>query len=154
MPFETTPRQVVVDTCAWCYNALNNITASLLVERWKRANELRNVATSDYSALISTLDGMLYFKCTKFPMVYVGEVSDKLVEEWIESEKHLILADEKFQPTRMYMLFQGLKLLIFLVTEEWKPHYFFMLQSYYITRWLHDAANMNMWLFVMIHVQG
>ena len=86
---------------------LNNNAASLLVERWKRANELKNVATSDYSAMLSTLSGMVVILSADVSMAFIlriGKVSDKLVEEWIESEKHLIVADDKFQPTRAYVV--------------------------------------------------
>lgn len=98
-----------VSRCFFLFALIANIlAASLLLQRWKKATEMNTVAIADYSTHVLAVKGIPVAsrdvgKCYVIItyLLLIGEVSEKQVEEWIEAEKHLILSDEKFEPTRM-----------------------------------------------------
>ena len=62
-----------------------------------------DIAKADYSAHLLSVEGMIivtYEVCVS-STILVGEVSDEMVEGWIEAERQLVIADELVKPTSM-----------------------------------------------------
>ena len=110
-------------------------TAQLLVQRYKKASGLHDVAKKTYINYVSVSPGT--FNCCNNAV----PVCEETVKQWIHEVTQLIRTNGQRASTCLYPLFIHHNTL-FSVTSDWKNHYFKLLQLYYSFRceymsWVH-----------------
>ena len=121
--------------------------ASQLMQRWNKARGILEISSEKLSVLSSNSPGMSLHFCHMqvlhprmigvFSLLVL--ISEDLIERWIETEKSIVCFSSErkrgFLWTTGYDLDMCLTCWYILVTEDWKPHYLLMLQSYYTARY-------------------
>ena len=122
--------------------------ASQLMQRWNKARGILEISSERLSVLSSNSPGMSLHFCHMQVLhprmigvfLLLVLISEDLIEQWIETEKSIVCFSSERKRGFLWTTGYDLDMLCFtcwyiLVTEDWKPHYVLMLQSYYTARY-------------------
>ena len=105
---------------------LLTLKGTLLVQRWKRTDQMKIIASQKYEQLVSSLSGNWYGVCYNNSeldsniccLLGIVSVTEETVQHWIENEKSVITSKDVHCPV-----------------ADWRTTYFLMVQSYFLIRY-------------------
>ena len=108
------------------FNHQQTYLGPLLLSRWKRAEQMKCVASKNYQELTSVLPCMYLFSITVIqttwfiPNYFLVSVTEEVLEHWIRNEKDVMLQSSSESSN----------------ATSWTTTYFLTLHSYYFLRYV------------------